>query len=55
MTLLGPFNTVIDLWLEEDHVELGGVTMTRFGKVSHDGRTVDEVYAEICQKLKGKV
>ncbi len=47
-----PNDDSIDLWLEADRVGLGGVCHTRFGQVPHNGRTVEQVYADVCQALK---
>lgn len=41
----------IDLWLESDRVELGGVCMTRYGSIPHAGRPVAEVYQAIVEAL----
>ena len=42
---------VTDLWLEADRVELGGVTKV-LGKISHNGRTPEEVYTDVAHVLK---
>lgn len=42
----------IDLWLNGAHVELGGVCYTNYGKVVKGERSVDDVYAEIVEKLR---
>lgn len=42
----------IDLWLEDDRVTLGGVTLTRYGQVLYRGRSVDDVFSEIVLALR---
>ncbi len=51
---LAGFHTAIDLWLEDNRVGLGGVCYPHYGRVEIGTRSVDEVYAEICEKLKAK-
>lgn len=44
----------IDLWLELDNVGLGGVIRPFAGSacVPYEGRTVDEVYADVVERLR---
>lgn len=42
----------IDLWLESNRVECGGVIRTRFGNVPHNNRTPTEVYKDIVEVLR---
>jgi hypothetical protein len=42
----------IDVWLEDAVVGLGGVCYTNYGRVVVGGRSVEEVYTEIVDKLR---
>lgn len=42
----------IDLWLEGSHVGLGGVCYTNYGRVDVGGRSVEETYQDILEKLR---
>lgn len=43
---------IIDLWLEESMVLLGGVCRTNYGVVQINGRNVDDVYSDIVASLR---
>ena len=44
-------NKVTDLWLENDRIELGGVT-TVLGKLPYGDKSPEQVYAELVPVLK---
>jgi hypothetical protein len=43
---------VIDLWLEDEYVLLGGVCMTNYGKVIINQRNINEVYDDVVNALR---